>query len=80
MLLVLQVLEFTLLFQLIGQLADRRGLAHAVDADDQNDAGLGGQVQSAVAHFQLLGQDLPQSALHLVCRQQTVKFSSYVLS
>ena len=56
----------------MGHFADGRGLAHAIDADDQNDAGLGGQVQAAVAHLQLFRQDIPQSALYLVRRQQTV--------
>ena len=52
--------------QLGGQLADGRGLAHAVDADEQHDAGGGGQVQGGVAHLQLLRQDGPQGVLHLV--------------
>ena len=36
--------------QLLCDLADGSGLAHAVDADDQNHAGVGGQLQLRVSH------------------------------
>ena len=49
-----------------GQLADGRGFAHAVDADDQHHAWLGTQVHGRVAHVQLLRQNIAESVLHLI--------------
>ena len=49
-----------------GQLADGRGLAHAVDADEQQDGRRGGHVQRRVAHGQILGQNLTQRVFHLI--------------
>ena len=57
---------FALILQLLGQLADGCGLAHAVDADDQHHGGLALQHQRAVTHLQLALQDVPQGVLYLV--------------
>ena len=46
--------------QLGGQLADGRGLAHAVDADDQNHTGMGGQIQLRVPHGKHIHQNFLQ--------------------
>ena len=55
-----------LALELMGQLADGRGLAHAVDADEQHHGGLRGQVQSRVPHGHLLRQDVPEGGLDLL--------------
>ena len=49
--------------QLGGDLADGGGLAHAVDADDQDHGRLGGKVQLQAAHLQHTGEDILQRGL-----------------
>ena len=46
--------------QLLCDLADGGGLAHAVDADDQNHAGVGGQIQLRVPHGKHIHQNFLQ--------------------
>ena len=46
--------------QLLRDLADGGGLAHAVDADDQNHAGVGGQIQLRVPHGKHVHKDILQ--------------------
>ena len=53
-------------YLLLGDLADGGGLAHAVDSDDQDHAGMGGQVQVGVSHADHAGEDHPQGRLGLV--------------
>ena len=55
-----------LALEAVGHLADGRGLAHAVHADDQHDARLRRQVERGVAHVQLFNQNLAQRLLHIV--------------
>ena len=57
---------FPVVLHLMGQLADGGGFAHTVDADHQNDAGLGGKLQLGVAHIQHLHQNVLQGLPHLV--------------
>ena len=54
-----------LLFVQAGQLGNRRGLADAVDADDQNDGGLAVQIHR-VAGGQLLADDAAQRVQRLL--------------
>ena len=39
-----------LILQPVGQLADGRGLTHAIDSDDESHAGPGREVQCGIAH------------------------------
>ena len=55
----------SLLFVQAGQLGNRRGLADAVDADDQNDGGLAVQIHR-VAGGQLLADDAAQRVQRLL--------------
>ena len=61
-----QQYALALALQTVGDLADGRGLAHAVHADDQHDARLGRQVKRGVAHVQLFNQNIAQRLLHIV--------------
>ncbi len=49
---------FPIVFQLMGQLADGGGFAHAVDADHQNNAGMGRHLQLGIAHIQHVHQNV----------------------
>ncbi len=53
-------------FQPVGQLADGRGLAHAVDADHKHHGGGVLHVQGRIAHVQAFAQNIPQGALDLI--------------
>ena len=55
-----------LALQAVGDLADGRGLAHAVHADDQHDARLRREVERGIAHVQLFDEDLAQRLLDVV--------------
>ena len=52
--------------QKAGHLADGGGLAHAVDADEQHDAGRGGDVELRGSHVQQLHQHPPQGRADLL--------------
>ena len=54
-----------LTFELVGQLSDGGGFAHAVDADEKYHAGCGGEIQGRVPHRDHLRQDLPKRGLYL---------------
>ena len=47
-----------LLIQIMADLADGGGLAHAVYADEQHDGGLGGKIKLQIAYGEHLGEDL----------------------
>ena len=65
--------DFLALFHQPGsQLADGGSLAHAVDADDQDHAGPGGQVQFRRTYVQHLRQDVLQGVLGLLGGFQVV--------
>ena len=53
---------FPLIFELMADLADGGGLAHAVDSDKQYHGGLGGQIQGGLTHGHGIG-DHPAHAL-----------------
>ena len=55
-----------LILQPVGQLADGRGLTHAVDSDDESHAGPGREVQRRIAHRQLFRQNVPQGVFHVL--------------
>ena len=52
-----------LAFQLIAQFADGRGLAYAVDADEQHHSRPGREIQLRAAHVHLLSQNVPEGGL-----------------
>ena len=55
-----------LLFVAVGELADARGLAHAVHADDEHDARRCGEVEARIADLELLFQNVAQRLLNVV--------------
>ena len=55
-----------LLFVAVGELADARGLAHAVHADDEHDARRCGEVEARIADLELLFQNVAQRLLDVV--------------